>query len=234
MRHVNDDVPAPSALNPNIPSSFDTIVATATQKDPRARFPDSASLAAALRSTTLPPTDELTGDTRVVSTEAWPFVAHPPRWDPARLGKIVLGVFAVLLMIAAGLVAYRLVSNAELARERREQRAAAEAARIELANYQGTLYQDAQADLEEQGLFPDPEFSLVEGFEEDVVWGQYPEPGVTVEEGDTVTLYVSTGEPPSEDGGDEGDGDGDEEDGPGNSDEAPGKDKKDKDKEEDD
>jgi hypothetical protein len=230
MRHVNDDVPAPSALNPAVPGVFDTIVATATQKDPRARFPDSASLAAALRSTTLPPTDEFTGDTQVANVAAWPFAAHPPRWDPARLGKIVLGVFALLLVIAAALVAYRLVSNAEQARERRERQAAAEAAGIELLDYRGTPYQEAEAELEEQGLVVDVVPSDVEGFEKDIVWGQDPEPGATAEEGDPVTLLVSTGESPSEDGGDEDDEDGEEEDGPGNSDNAPGKDKKDKEK----
>jgi serine/threonine-protein kinase len=230
MRHVNDDVPAPSALNPNIPSAFDTIVATATQKDPRARFPDAASLAAALRSTTLPPTDELTGDTQIAPA-AWPFAAHPPRWDPARLGKVVLAVFVLLLVIAAGLVAYRLVSNAELARERRERQAAAEAAGIELVDYRGTPYPEAQAELEEQGLVPDIVPSDVDGFEKDIVWGQDPGPGATVEEGDTVTLLVSTGEAPSEDGGDEDDDEDD--DGPGNSDKGHGKGKKDK-KEKDD
>jgi hypothetical protein len=171
------------------------------------------------------------GDTRAMTAEVWPFAAHPPRWDPARLGKIVLAVFALLLMIAAGLVAYRLASNAEQARERREQRAAAEAAGIQLVDYRGTPYKEAEADLDEQGLIPVVEFAPVDvSYEKDIVWGQFPEPGVAVDEGDTVTLYVSTGEPPSEEGGDEGDkGDG-EEGGPGNSDEAPGKDKKDKDK----
>jgi hypothetical protein len=63
---------------------------------------------------------------------------------------------------------------------------------------------------------------------------QDPEAGSTLDEGETVTLYVSTGELPAEEGGDEGDEDDDEGDGPGRSDKGHGKGKKDKDKEEDD
>ncbi|MGH2806466.1 MAG: protein kinase domain-containing protein [Actinomycetota bacterium] len=236
MRHVNDEVPAPSALNPNIPPAFDRIVSTATQKDPHARFPDSASLAAVLRGTTMPATAER-GDTETMPPEPWPFPAHPSRWDPARLGKIVLGIFVLLVLIAAALVAYRLASNAEQARERRERRAAAEeteeSAGIVLANYVGVPYQEAEAELEEQGFVVQVSDSpsgtdLPDG----VVWAQDPEAGDTAEEGETVTLFVSTGAPPSETTGDEGEGD-DDDSGPGNSEDAPGKGKKDKEEKDD-
>ena len=85
----------------------------------------------------------ITARLHVMTGEAWPFPGHPSRWDAARLGKVVLGVFALLVLIAAGLVAYRLASNAEQARERRERQAAG----IELADYVGISEEEAVEDL---------------------------------------------------------------------------------------
>nr|MDQ3958632.1 protein kinase [Actinomycetota bacterium] len=49
MRHVSDEVPAPSAVNPRVPEWLDGIVARATAKDPAARWADARDMAEALR-----------------------------------------------------------------------------------------------------------------------------------------------------------------------------------------
>ncbi|HEY2205864.1 MAG TPA: Stk1 family PASTA domain-containing Ser/Thr kinase [Pseudonocardia sp.] len=47
-RHVNEDVPPPSALVPGLPPELDALVASATRRDPAARPPDAATLLHAL------------------------------------------------------------------------------------------------------------------------------------------------------------------------------------------
>ncbi|MDV6012663.1 Stk1 family PASTA domain-containing Ser/Thr kinase [Haloechinothrix sp. LS1_15] len=43
-RHVNEDVPAPSSLNPNVPPALDELVLRATRRAPEARFDDARAL----------------------------------------------------------------------------------------------------------------------------------------------------------------------------------------------
>jgi beta-lactam-binding protein with PASTA domain/serine/threonine protein kinase len=56
-QHVHTDVPAPSTLNPAIPSEVDALVVTATRRDPRVRYQDAADFLADVRRirATLPP-----------------------------------------------------------------------------------------------------------------------------------------------------------------------------------
>lgn len=47
-RHVRESVPAPSSIEPSVPASVDSLVATATNKHPEDRYPDAASFATAV------------------------------------------------------------------------------------------------------------------------------------------------------------------------------------------
>ncbi len=49
LRHVSDDIPAPSSLNPEVPPHLDMIVRRAVAKSPEARFATAGQMAAALR-----------------------------------------------------------------------------------------------------------------------------------------------------------------------------------------
>jgi len=62
-QHVNQDVPAPSALVPGIPAGIDQLVLTATSRDPARRFADAGEFRAAVRRVrqTLPESNGLTG-----------------------------------------------------------------------------------------------------------------------------------------------------------------------------
>ena len=183
----------------------------------------------------------LAGGSATAVSEDWPFPSHPPRWEPRRLGRVVITTFLVLLAIAAGLVVYRLVDRPE---ERREPRAttgapaekpATEAATtVEIPPVEGETYEEAAAALEGLGLVPQRSEEENDEYENGVVFASDPEAGTEVEEGTTVTLFVSGG--PPEDDDEEEDGN----EGEGGESELtdaftpPGQEKKDKDKKDED
>ena len=116
MKHMNDDVPPPSVLNPDVPAALDWVVATATAKEPSDRYGDADEMMTALEATLAAPagaqtavlaapvTDELTqGETTV-----WPIPGD--RWDPTTLGRKVLIGFALLTAIALALLIWRVSS----------------------------------------------------------------------------------------------------------------------------
>ena len=232
LRHVSDEVPPPSSVNPEVPDALDAIVARATAKDPGARFPTAAAMGAALEgagtTTPLPAADEAAATTTV-----WPIPGA--RYDPSRLGARVLAVAALLAVLAAAAWVWLLTRPGD---DREKRRAAArrtqpaEVAATEstdptsqgyvLPNFTGGPFKEAEKELEDRGIVVVPELQPG-GEERDEVLGSQPEPGTVVAPGDTVTLIVSTGKPEEDEA----------EEGPGNSENAPGhakdKEKKDED-----
>jgi len=215
LRHVREDVPPPSSIEPTVPNEIDDIVARATAKQPEDRFSDGNAFAAAARGDApLPPTAELPGP--VTAAETWPFT-HPPRWDPNRLGKIVVFVFIGLFLTALAALAYRLAATTEPIRERNRDRAqdlgagggsvTPEPRAFVMPDYRNAPAQPAIAELTEAGIEVEPqadECDLPEGY----VCNQSPEPGDVVEQGEAVTLVISTsdGDEESDDDDDSGPG----------------------------
>ena len=122
MRHVNERIPAPSTLHPEVPPTMDAIVLRATEKDPHARFRDANEMSAALGEAFdgelvggVPPTTPMAATplaTTPLSVEpqtVWPIPGD--RWDPTRLGRRVLIFFAVLAAIALLLLVSRLAGT---------------------------------------------------------------------------------------------------------------------------
>ncbi|MDQ3984951.1 MAG: protein kinase [Actinomycetota bacterium] len=132
MRHVTDDVPPPSGLNPEVVLGLDEVVGQATAKDPDHRFSGAAEMGAALRdclhsahtdtlggavpapaatvaATPSPPPEDAT-EVETGST-VWPIPGD--RYDPARLGRIVIATFVVLALVAAAAFLWRLARNAD-------------------------------------------------------------------------------------------------------------------------
>jgi eukaryotic-like serine/threonine-protein kinase len=250
MRHVSDEVPAPSAVNPDVPESLDAIVARATAKDPADRWPGAAAMGAALEGTaaTAPLGTGAAGTTQVIgpagtteTTTVWPIPGAT--YDPRRLGARVIAVAAVLAVLAAIAWAWLLTRPddeerrpAAARQERRDPRPDATESTdptsqaYELPPLVGMPYKEAEKLLEEQGLVVEVS-ELPSEEEKDEVLGSEPAAGTAVAPGQTVTLIISTGKP-EEEPADEDD-EGGEEEGPGNSEEAPGHDKdKEKDKDE--
>ncbi len=120
MRHVSDDVPPPSRLNPEVTKEFDAIVLRATAKSPADRYATAGAMKVAIEGLGSPSTDPIVAGTTAVlpalaasggaagapGTEAWP--VYGDRWDPVRVGKWVLITLGALALIAATLVAFRL------------------------------------------------------------------------------------------------------------------------------
>ena len=121
MRHVNDEVPPPSAIDPNIPGHLDAIVRRATQKDPKDRYADTEEMAAAFDPATTP---SVAGTTAVLGAAGgsgagtavlseteqtvWPIPGN--RWDATSLGRKVLLGFAALAVIALALAMWRVAT----------------------------------------------------------------------------------------------------------------------------
>lgn len=201
MRHINDEVPAPSALNTSVPPELDAIVARATSKDPDARFRDTAEMHEAL-STALVPANTTTavlpamGATDPQAT-VWPIPGR--RWDPESLGRKVLFIFAFLGLVALLLLFWRLSTNdaTPAAAERGQPRTRSTAPASDPANFAlkpsviGMDFLKVQATLLEAGY--DTEVDYVEGGDEGEVVGTEPAPGTTLEDGQTITLFVSDG-----------------------------------------
>jgi serine/threonine-protein kinase len=113
MKHIAEDVPAPSSVRPGVPDELDEIVLRATARAPGDRFSDGTAMAEALRKIAEGPVGtRLGGDTAVLPPEDARILPVPTGpWDPERLGRAVLVAFAGLLVVAALLVGWRLTQG---------------------------------------------------------------------------------------------------------------------------
>ncbi|MGH2817862.1 MAG: Stk1 family PASTA domain-containing Ser/Thr kinase [Actinomycetota bacterium] len=249
MRHVSDEVPRPGELNRDVPDGLDDVVAKATAKAPEDRYASGSDLAAALAASLSPTADQpavtaaaaagaVAGSTAVLTgagtgieaqeARVWPIPGQ--RWDPRRIGRAVIAIFAFLLLLAAGLLLWRLTSNEAGPRgqapqaeepaggpaDQPQEPTTTTAAGVTIPGTIVGMHKDEATELlVAQGLRVDETDTDSEDFEEDVVVTTNPEPGTVVPPGEVVTLFVSTGEEPDEDGDSSG---------PGNS-EGKGKDK---------
>jgi eukaryotic-like serine/threonine-protein kinase len=213
MRHVTDDVPAPSALVPDVPPDLDAVVARATARAPEGRWHSAPALANALQSSlggteTSPLPSPAAADAWSDATEplqtVWPIPGD--RWDPNRIGRIVAIVFGLLAAVAIALLFVRLTSSDDSRSARQDQgRAAVRNASAAvpapastsptpvLTSVVGQPFHDAERLLHEAGFEVGRNDVPSEDVERDVVIAMTPEPGSTVEPGATITLTVSTG-----------------------------------------
>jgi hypothetical protein len=219
MSHITREVPSPRALNPEVPTTLDAIVARATAKDPQARFHSAAALQAALDASTA-----IGGDS--------PSTDHPAAaWNGARglfgshsknlgVGGRVMVVLGVLAVVAAALLVAGMAG-----REAPASRADITTNRSTPADLRFTMPSDARG----QSADSLREVLEAEGFEVEVEWidpndlgldlseglvaRTDPAPGEPVDDGDTVFLFASTGNDVNDDDDDDDDDDSGDEDG---------------------
>ena len=217
MRHVSDDVPPPSELNPEVPRALDDVVATATAKDPARRFADAAGMAAAVEAAasggdSAPSTAVMGGGggTEVLHT-VWPIPGN--RYDPQKLGRRVLMTLGALALIALVLLLLRLGDGAQeqpargqtdaTPQEQQPEEVAPDSAMFVIPeDIIGSAFGDAEKVLKDAGLSVTREY-VEHDAEADTVVESQPPPGSEVTEGETITLFVSAG--PGEDEEDEED-----------------------------
>ena len=228
MRHINDEVPRPSSLQPAVPEELDAVVAKACAKDPTVRFASATELASATRAagtggaSTAPvgvaETQRLgapaqtTAELSTPSTKVWPIPGD--RYNPTRIGRAVIAAFLLLVVIAAGLLLWRLSEDEPPARTRAEQ------PQTQPQASEGSDAIGDTVDISEEivGLPHEPivEKLQAEGFDvvvesvaseldEGLVADTNPPPGTDGVTQDTpITLFVSSG--PESDEDDEGPG----------------------------
>jgi tRNA A-37 threonylcarbamoyl transferase component Bud32 len=242
MRHVSDEVPRPGELNRDVPDGLDEVVAKATAKVPEDRYASGSDLAAALSASLGPTADQpavaartaagaAAGSTAVLTAagttagaqeaRVWPIPGQ--RWDPRRIGRAVIAIFALLLLLAAGLLLWRLASNEEGPRgqaapaqepaggpaDQPQEPTTTTAAGFTIPGTIVGMHKDEAADLlAAEGLLVDEIDTDREDVEEDVVVDTNPEPGTVVQPGEVVTLVVSTGEEEDDDSSGPGNGKG--------------------------
>ncbi|HZJ52015.1 MAG TPA: protein kinase [Actinomycetota bacterium] len=227
MRHVYDEIPAPSSIVPEVPATLDETTARATAKDPSERYPDISAMASALRGGS--PTGPLAAGAGVAAAggAATAPLADPSGtrvmrphsgWSPRRAGRGALAALVILALLVLGLVAGRLLSAPTESspqdgrpRDRKQGQAAAKpsptpspsdtATPFALPNVVGLDYESADQILSDAGLVPervdDPE---AEGAPEEVV-DTNPDPRVEVSPGDSIEVVVAVPGPPEENPG---------------------------------
>jgi hypothetical protein len=123
----------------------------------------------------------------------------PDRWDPYRLGKIVIGVFLLLALIAGALLFARVVSDDE---EPARRRGAANPPRetsptpsgfILKDTIIGASYKQVEAVLKQKGFEVKVEKEQNDEYDKEEIFATQPAPGSRLFPGDTITLFVSEG-----------------------------------------
>ena len=210
LRHMNEQVPPPSTMDPGISTEMDEIVARATRKAPSERYGDASEMHEALSSALTPgdaPTAVLAAGSETDQTSTvWPIPGD--RWDPHSLGRKVLVVFGVLALIALSLAAWRLASFEPPTEARSPAAPERTAQNLTLpAGVIGMDHEEVQQELAASGLESRLEFvegAELERFLEDAgidpeqaeegeVIGTDLPPGESLQEGQTITLFVSSG-----------------------------------------
>jgi serine/threonine protein kinase len=190
MRHLHEEVPAPSTIASDVPPHLDAVVARATKDDPAERYRSASEMAQSLAAAEPAPTEPL-GESD--GTALWPF-ATPSRYDPNRLGRIVLIVFGVLIALAVAALVYRIASSgpaAEPANGHRDRSRGALSTTVPLTDYTNWPVDAAMQDLDNRGLNGN---LIGDG---PVVASQNPAPGSPVSANDAVTLYAPADEKPA-------------------------------------
>lgn len=204
-RHAAETVPTPSDARPEVPPGLDTIVATATARDPRDRYADGAAMASALYgevwtpAATVPlPTSSLGADA-MRELPSGPVPLPTDRWNAQKVGRAVVVIAVLLLLLSVGGGLARLMSRddpAPVAKPEATVTAGPAGPDVPIGLV-GLSYKEAERSLRAVGF--EVTRTEDEGSTEpkDTVVRVDPEEGSTASEGDTITLFVSQGRPGS-------------------------------------
>jgi eukaryotic-like serine/threonine-protein kinase len=208
-KHVQEAPTPPRHANLDIPVAMEAIILKCLAKNPVNRYPSAEDLRADLRRfreggrilaepVMAPPVDP--GATGVMAptaaTQAAAYQAYEgtsvadayddePEEEP-KSSKAFLVVLVLLLALLAGLlfVLARMLGLGDGDPDRPQ---------VAVTNVVGMPVDEAQAELEDLGFEVEREFAANDDFEEGIVFDQDPVAGQRVDEGSTVTLFVSQG-----------------------------------------
>jgi serine/threonine-protein kinase len=217
MQHVSEEVPAPSSVNKNVSPTLDAVVKRATAHDPGARFAGADAMIDALRGGMGPAARTEALPVKQPSTEkmdqtVWPIPGE--RWDPRKVGRVVVITFAVLGLVAGAALGWRLLSNenrrptSEAQEERGEEEARQEqppatpseptptetpSSFVVPEGLFGQEFEDAEKTLKDAG-FKVEKVDVDSEEPKDTIVDVDPPPGSEVASGGTITLFVSKGD----------------------------------------
>ena len=205
MKHLSEPPDAPSDLRPEVPDDLDLVVLRALSKEPAERYQSAAAMDADLETVahgghvpteTAEAATVVLGGGRVddtgvtqVTRRARPGAGYPPPFDPTRPRRTaiwpwVAGAGALLLLVLAGFLLYDPVKGLF------------EGSDTVAVPYVVALRQaQAEADIEDRGLVPRVRQVSSSDVEEGVVVSQDPAPGTPLEQGEFVSIEVSSGRP---------------------------------------
>ena len=198
LMHINDDIVPPSKLVPGIPPALEKLVMKATDKFQSNRYKNADELLEDLQNIEF--VTKMVGDSVFAASDVEEFqemnrkkhsevdfVEEKPKKKKKKKGngkkKIVIaaiaGVIAVIAVVIGILYAFGVIGGG-----------------IEVPNLVGMTTEEAEAELNELGLKMDVgEEVPSDEIEEGLIASQTPDEGETVEEGDTVTVMLSSGKP---------------------------------------
>jgi eukaryotic-like serine/threonine-protein kinase len=206
MKHLSQVPEPPSELRREVPDDLDLVVLRALSKEPRDRYQSAAAMDADLETVahgghvpveTAEAATMVIGGTRAVDSTGVTQVtrrartgsaAYPP-FDPTRRRRPTVwpwlaGAGALLLLAIAGFLLYEPISNQFQGSD------------TVAVPYVVALQQaQAESDIRDKGLVPRVRMTSSSEFEQGVVIAQDPAPGTRLEEGETVSIEVSSGKP---------------------------------------
>jgi len=188
-KHVRETPERASAVNSDVPEALDAIVMKAMSKNPENRYANANEMAEDLdrflagQRVDATPFLAATGDmgapgTQVMS-ETQVYDDYPEEEEPSKTGKYVLITLLVLGLLALGV--FLLVNFLGGAQE------------VDVPDVVGLSEERATQELEDAGLEVRSRNRSNAEIDEGEVFRQTPEAGATAEEGDTVTILVSSG-----------------------------------------
>jgi serine/threonine-protein kinase len=214
MRHMNEEVPVPSALQPDVPAHLDDVVQRATQKEPEKRFADASEMSAvllggesALETSPLPTPGMVAGaasPTLVSGSGTEVLQTSGDREEglsaPAiRKVLLILGALAAIVLLLA---LYRgFAPEDQTPAERRAEKKegvstdeeAEPAAAFEIPE---DLYGESAAafvaEAEAAGVIVEPVLIPTEDLDPGLILKVVPGEGTAIPEGETITLSVSS------------------------------------------
>jgi eukaryotic-like serine/threonine-protein kinase len=187
-QHVREDPVPPSAVEPDVPDSADSIVLVAMEKNPVNRYQSASEMKAdierALAGRPVHAAPSLRGDDATMAT-SYPSTTVLLREPPARRRRgtayFFLALGTIALFVIALLVARNLLNHSS--------------ASLNTPGLVGESYADAQATLAAQGLtMTQPVQTVYTGKNnKGQVISQQPPAGILVKKGSAVSLVVSAG-----------------------------------------
>ena len=177
-RHVRENPEPPSTVNPDVPKAMDSIVMKALAKNPDNRYQSATEIR-----------EDLERFLAGQQVHATPLLAPPPtstqvirgtevaEYPPEAASRKGWLWAAALVLLLLGVLAYFLLSGKPT---------------VEVPDLVGQTPQEAQTALEDVGL--NAEFERRSSDDpKGLVFDQDPDAGESIEEGNTVTLFVSGG-----------------------------------------